>query len=195
MLTHLTLEKADLKIRINIVRSQRRTLCLEIKPDLTINARIPHYLSDEEVQKFIEEKSGWVVAKYKQITERKEQEDIVAENRKSYDAVTVQYYRKRAKEIITEKVRYYESRMDVKVNHITIREQKTRWGSCSTKGNVNFNWKLILMPEEILDYVIVHELAHLKEMNHSAEFWDEVAAVIPDYKKHRQWLKENGSKY
>ena len=85
--------------------------------------------------------------------------------------------------------------MGVSYGSITVREQKTRWGSCSAKGNLNFNWKLVLMPEEILDYVVVHELAHRLQMNHSTEFWDEVDKILPDYRKRRQWLKENGQKY
>ena len=85
--------------------------------------------------------------------------------------------------------------MGVSDGSITVREQKTRWGSCSAKGNLNFNWKLVLMPEEILDYVVVHELAHRLQMNHSTEFWDEVEKILPDYRKRRQWLKENGQKY
>ena len=78
---------------------------------------------------------------------------------------------------------------------ITIREQKTRWGSCSSKGNLNFNWKLIRMPEEILDYVVVHELAHRKEMNHSRQFYQTVASVLPDYRQRERWLKEHGGEY
>ena len=85
--------------------------------------------------------------------------------------------------------------MGVSYGSITVRDQKTRWGSCSAKGNLNFNWKLVLMPEEILEYVVVHELAHRLQMNHSTEFWDEVEKILPDYRKRRQWLKENGQKY
>ena len=73
--------------------------------------------------------------------------------------------------------------------------KKIRWGSCSTKGNLNFNWKLVLMPPEILDYVVVHELAHRLQMNHSAAFWAEVGKILPDYRERRQWLKVNGQKY
>ena len=78
---------------------------------------------------------------------------------------------------------------------ITIREQKTRWGSCSSKGNLNFNWKLIRMPQEILDYVVVHELAHRMEMNHSPRFYRIVASVLPDYKIRERWLKAHGGEY
>ena len=78
--------------------------------------------------------------------------------------------------------------------NITIREQKTRWGSCSSEKNLNFNWKLILAPPEVLDYVVVHELCHLKEMNHSKAFWDEVGKVMPEYETYKLWLKENGWK-
>lgn len=75
---------------------------------------------------------------------------------------------------------------------ITVRDQKTRWGSCSARGNLNFNWRLILAPEPVLDYVVIHELAHRKEMNHSKQFWDIVEAMMPDYRTQRQWLKEHG---
>ena len=73
---------------------------------------------------------------------------------------------------------------------ITIREQKTRWGSCSSKGNLNFNWKLVLLAPELLDYVVVHELAHRREMNHSKNFWKIVEAELPDYRERRARLKE-----
>ena len=76
---------------------------------------------------------------------------------------------------------------------VTIREQRTRWGSCSNLGNLNFNWKLIMAPPEALDYVVIHELCHLHELNHSRRFWDRVAAIQPDYAEWIKWLKENGS--
>lgn len=100
-----------------------------------------------------------------------------------------------AKELLLKKCRYFAERMGVSYGTVTVREQKTRWGSCSAKGNLNFNWKLVLMPPEILDYVVVHELAHRLQMNHSAAFWAEVGKILPDYRERRQWLKVNGQKY
>ena len=101
--------------------------------------------------------------------------------------------KKRAKIAFRERVGYYAPLVGVSYGQITIRSQKTRWGSCSSKGNLNFNCLLLLAPPEVLDYVVVHELCHRKEMNHSPRFWAEVARVMPDYKVRRKWLKDNGN--
>ena len=104
-------------------------------------------------------------------------------------------YREMARRKITERTEYFARQMGISWKRIFIKETKTRWGSCSQAGNLNFNWKLVLMPPEILDYVVVHELAHRKEMNHSPLFWKEVAAVLPDYRERRAWLREHGRDY
>ncbi|CCZ35950.1 metal-dependent hydrolase [Firmicutes bacterium CAG:646] len=96
----------------------------------------------------------------------------------------------RARKVFPERIAYFAKQMGVTYGRVTLREQKTRWGSCSSKGNLNFNWKLILLPLELLDYVVVHELAHRKEMNHSAAFWKVVEEVLPDYRERRKALKE-----
>ena len=99
-----------------------------------------------------------------------------------------------AKQVFTEKVAYYANIVGVTYGRVTIRTQKTRWGSCSSLGNLNFNCLLMFAPEEVQNYVVVHELCHRKELNHSHRFWREVARVMPDYKVHKKWLKEYGSK-
>ena len=96
--------------------------------------------------------------------------------------------------VIPGRVAHYASLVGVTYGRITVRNQKTRWGSCSSKGNLNFNCLLMLAPPEILDYVVVHELCHRKQMNHSPKFWAEVAAVIPDYKTREKWLKTEGTR-
>ncbi len=98
----------------------------------------------------------------------------------------------KAKKYFPGRVEYFSQKLDVSYGHVTIRHQKTRWGSCSTRGNLNFNCLLMLTPKYVQDYVIVHELAHRKAMNHSSDFWEIVESVIPDYKKAKRWLRENG---
>mgnify|MGYP002621302946 CR=1 FL=1 len=101
-------------------------------------------------------------------------------------------YRNAAREVFTNRVEYYHRFTGGHYTSITIRDQKTRWGSCTSEGNLNFNWRLIFAPENILDYVVVHELAHRKEMNHSPAFYAVVASVMPEYKAYEKWLRDNG---
>ena len=103
-----------------------------------------------------------------------------------------QWYISKAKKIIHERLELFANKIGVKINTVRYKNQKTRWGSCSQKGNLNFNWKLVMAPMYIVDYVVVHELCHLIQMNHSKKFWQQVGSWIPDYKERRKWLKENG---
>lgn len=96
--------------------------------------------------------------------------------------------------IIRERIPKYASLVGVNPSKVTIREQKTRWGSCSAKGNINLNWKLIMAPPEVLDYVIVHELCHMRQMNHSKKFWDIVGNTLPEFSKSKKWLKANSAR-
>ena len=114
------------------------------------------------------------------------------------DAVTpgeLPRLKKQARAYLTARVRYFAPIIGVEYGQIAIRAQKTRFGSCSSKGNLNFNCILMRMPPVIVDYVVVHELCHRKQVNHSAAFWSEVEKVLPDYRKARKWLRENGRFY
>lgn len=106
----------------------------------------------------------------------------------------MQWYYCQARQWILQRVEYYNNGLKEYINRICIKDQKSRWGSCSSKRNLNFNWRVILAPPEVADYVVVHELCHLRHMNHSQEFWSEVAGILPDYKERRQWLREHGQK-
>ena len=111
------------------------------------------------------------------------------------EAFLTQWYKKKAREIIPPKVAHYAKYLGLSYNKIGISSAKKRWGSCNSKGSINFSYRLIMTPPSIIDYVIVHELMHLREMNHSPRFWAHVESVIPDYKKRRKWLKDNQYKF
>jgi len=104
----------------------------------------------------------------------------------------IEWYREHAKEKIKERVEKYKVKLDVEPNNVVVKKQKKRWGSCSSKGNLNFNWKIIMAPMSIVDYLVVHELTHLVHDNHSREFWATVGSIIPEVKDKREWLKING---
>ena len=171
-----------------LIRAKRRSMSLKVDLDGTITVRAPYRMPVQTADWFVEGHRDWIEARLKAGAR------IMAE-RPAYTNKERAEGRKRAAEIIEARCRYYAPVMGVSYGTVTIREQKTRWGSCSVKGNLNFNWKLVLMPQEILDYVVVHELAHRIQMNHSAAFWAEVGKILPDYRERRQWLKVNGQKY
>ena len=101
------------------------------------------------------------------------------------------FYRSKAEETIRDRLEHFNEHYGFRYNRVTMRDQKSRWGSCSRLRNLNFNWRLIMAPIEVIDYVVVHELCHLKEMNHSSRFWALVSQVMPEHKKYRKWLKDN----
>ncbi len=107
-------------------------------------------------------------------------------------SVLKKWYISKARELLAERIRIYSPLIGLSPKKLAVKEQKTRWGSCSSKGNINLNWKLVMSPLPVADYVVIHELCHLKEMNHSKKFWGIVEAIMPDYKVYRKWLKENG---
>lgn len=104
----------------------------------------------------------------------------------------IKWYIRSARETITERTDIYANQLNLKYGKIKISSANTRWGSCSGKNNLNFTWRLIMAPLEIIDYVVIHEITHIVEKNHSSNFWNKVARIIPDFKKRRQWLHTNG---
>ncbi len=101
-------------------------------------------------------------------------------------------YRNAARNIFTERVSHYHKLTGGNYTSITIRDQKSRWGSCSSRGTLSFNYRLVFAPPKVLDYVVVHELCHLTHMNHSKDFWNMVEQIMPDYKVYKMWLREHG---
>ncbi len=177
---------------IKIIRSERRTLALQVRPDLSILVRAPIRISEKEIQRFVQKNEAWIEKKlnyFRQILENADEHGAL----EPFSPEEIQFFAEQALKVIPPKAEYFASLMGVKYNRITIRNQKTRWGSCSGKGNLNFNCLLALCPEAVVDYVVIHELCHIKELNHSARFWLEVEKWCPDYKKYKLWLKQEGS--
>jgi predicted metal-dependent hydrolase len=114
--------------------------------------------------------------------------------RSKAETVFTNWYRAQARNVLTERVEFFAQKHGFKIGKIRISSARTRWGSCSSKDTLSFTWRLVMAPPDVIDYVVVHELCHLKEMNHSKAFWARVEAIIPDYKDRRKWLKDNGGK-
>ena len=176
------------QISYQIIRSSRKTMSLEIKADGSVVVRAPLRLSEAKIQKFVEEKQEWILKNLEKIQKR----DAQKENVQKLSALERQHLQNKACVVIPRRVAYYAEKLGVSYGKITLRQQKTRWGSCAANGNLNFNWLLILAPPEVLDYVVVHELCHRREMNHSQAFWKEVEKILPDYRERQKWLKDNG---
>lgn len=115
----------------------------------------------------------------------------MSEGKKIIKKTIQNFYKKKAEEVIHDRLQFFNEYYQLEYKRVTLRNQKSRWGSCSGKKNLNFNWKLVMAPIEVIDYVVVHEMCHLSQMNHSAKFWNLVAEKIPNYKDIRKWLKDN----
>ncbi len=185
--TKIELQKDDQTLTLQVIRSARKTIGLQVKEDGSVLLRIPNRLSARALQEFLNREQSWIWQKAEQMQSRIKQ-------RETTGATPVEQLSREELEKIKEKigsrVRYYSKIMGVTVGRITIRNQKTRWGSCSSKGNLNFNYQLYYLPEELLDYVVVHELSHRRHMNHSADFWAEVEKYCHNYRIYRKKLKE-----
>ena len=185
-------------ITYEIRRSPRRTrLVLEVRLDGSVIVRASQRTSLTMIRRFVAEKAEWIRIKQADMEVRRAQEEKrkreTGEDR--LPPITDEQVRKLADAAVTDlsaRVRYWAPKVGVTYGRITIRNQKSRWGSCSSKGNLNFNCLLMLAPEGCRDYVVIHELCHRKHMDHSAEFWGEVERVMPDYKVFQRWLKDQG---
>ncbi len=179
-------------MEMQIIRSDRRSIAIEILPDLQVLVRAPKRMPMGEIKRFVSKKSEWIEKHRKLAAKRKEEAEAVG-YRQRMSSEETEALARRAKQVIPERVARYAPLVGVDYGRITIRKQKTRWGSCSSKGNLNFNCLLMLAPPEVVDYVVVHELCHRLEMNHSPRFWAQVERVFPDYKTAKKWLKAEGS--
>ncbi len=220
------------KIKYTLIRSKRKTACIQIDADGQVLLRVPTGTRISQIESLIEQRKQWI---FKHLSAWRAQHAKKNERRylsgepfpylgKSYRLKIVKqqsaplllkagtfclrsdyraipsasdafktFYREKGLKQIQERVKYYQDIMSVKAGRIRMVETKTRWASCSAEGNLNFHWKCLMLPKRVLDYIVVHELAHMIQMNHSKKFWREVEKIISDYKDRREWLRLNGT--
>ena len=211
-----------------IIRSNRRSFGLEIKPDGRLIVRAPNRATRAEVQAVVARKAAWIAKtqaklakKYPELKPKAfvpgehfyylgEQYalKLISRQRPPLDLdgafllsqakqdhakeIFTEWYREETRKITEDLIDRYTRQYGFQVNQVRITSAMTRWGSCSGKNNLNFTYRLSMAPLEVIEYVVVHELAHLKVRDHSQAFWTAVAEILPDYDKHRKWLKIHG---
>jgi hypothetical protein len=209
-----------------IIRSNRKTIALEVTRDATLVVRAPELAAIETIRKIVAKKSNWINRKISHVrglrSRTVEKEFVngegflymgnaymlhILENGElplSFDRgfylqrrylpiareLFVEWYKSQAQQKISERVHWYASQAGLKYKSIKITEASKRWGSCGSNGNLNFSWRLIMAPLGAIDYVVVHELAHLEVKSHSNDFWNKVKVMFPDYERYRRWLKD-----
>lgn len=208
--------------KVHVIRSQRRTVGIQIMSDTSITIKVPTYFPQSEIKKVLEKHKDWITQKQvsmkmrtadKQPDEylylgksypleiRHNQKNLLELEDKFYFALSktanvktylTSWYKQQANKIIGERVTYYAKIAGVTYKSVAITSAETRWGSCSNQQTLNFNWRLIMAPLEVVDYVVAHELAHLTELNHSINFWETVRKMYPLYRQYRTWLKRHG---
>lgn len=183
-------EKRNLKIRGNDYeytlkrRPYTRSIRLSIERDGTLSVSIPATYPIFLLKIFLIRRYEWIT---KNLERLKNNPSILAIKHSRSEQSE---YKKQTKILVNERLKYFNQFYNFSYQRVAIRNQKSRWGSCSSKGNLNFNYRLCLLPASLADYIIVHELCHLKEMNHSKAFWSLVAKELPDYKNRQKVLKK-----
>ncbi len=166
-----------------IIRSSRKTIALQLRPDGSLVVRAPRHMSAAAIEKFVASKEGWIA---QHLAKREPLPPTLTPRE-------LEGLKSQAKTWFPARVAQLAPLVGVSCGRITIRSQRGRWGSCSGRGNLNFNCLLMLAPEEIRDYVVIHELCHRIEMNHSPKFWGQVQRCLPDYEIRRRWLRDHGN--
>ncbi len=174
-------------MQYELIRSDRRTAALEIREGKLI-VRAPRRMPQAQIEAFVQKNQAWIDARLARARAR--QQALQEIPKLTQDEI--RDLARQAARVIPARVAYFAPLVGVSYGRITIRCQRTRWGSCSSEGNLSFNCLLMLAPPEVLDSVVVHELCHRRQPNHSRQFYDEVLRVFPEYRRHQTWLKENG---
>lgn len=163
--------------------SRSRQIKISIYQDGRLGLSRPRFVSESRAEKFLLSKLDWIAEKLTQVRNL----PIMPHDQASYKK-----HKEKARDLILQKIGLFNRQYNFPYNRISIRNQKTRWGSCSRAGNLNFNYKIVFLPEELVDYIVVHELCHLRELNHSPRFWRLVAQSLPNFLELREKLRKRG---
>ena len=200
-----------------IIYSRRKKLLLQVTQDQKVIVKAPYFMPKWYIYLFVYFQSSWIQKQKEKISEKKRKtlssryilflgEQYYVEVNKHIKKVIIEdmqfiipqskdalkkWYMKEAKLIIPQRVEYFSKKFNFQYKSIRITSARTRWGSCSALDNLNFSWRLVMAPQEAIDYVVIHELAHTVHKNHSKQFWDEVHRCMPDYLVHKKWLKDH----
>lgn len=172
-----------MEYRVEVRRSKRRTIALSVEDNLRVLVRAPLRMGDAEVRQFVEKHRDWIETHIVLQRERRE-------NAREFTLGEVEALRARARSLAEKWIGVYAPRMGVAPTGLKITSAATRWGSCSWKNGVCFSWRIALLPQEAAEYVVVHELAHIRQKNHGPAFYAEVAKVLPDYRRRVAVLKQ-----
>ena len=165
--------------------TRAKHLRIDVYPDTRVVVVVPKRANPKTVEQFIRAQSEWVQRKVQTFQKHADKGGLVLPAPKRGD---YKKYKEQARSLALARLEHFNQHYGFTYNRVAIRDQKTRWGSCSSKGHLNFNYKIVHLPQAHADYIIVHELCHLKEMNHSERFWDLVAETVPDHKQLRKEL-------
>ena len=172
-------------VEYTLIRSDRRTLGLEITPELTVVVRAPRRCSEREIRRFVESHTDWI-QRHLEIQRRRQTARAARQVTPEQEA----QLRRQAAEYIPGRVAVYAARMEVTPTGVRITGAQKRFGSCSGKNSLCFSWRLMQYPPDAVDYVVVHELAHVRHHNHSPAFWAFVEAAMPDYRRRQALLRD-----
>lgn len=211
-----------------LIRSNRRTISLEITREGLLKVRAPSHATIEQITALVRQKEHWinntqeiahlrkrenpvkefavgeeflylgvsypleVVPEQNNLLELRDRFYLVEDALKDARRIFISWYRERASKVIHEKVNRFARQNGFQYGRLRITNARTRWGSCGRNGSLNFTWRLVMAPIEVVDYVVVHELVHIKVKSHSKVFWSKVDELLPDYHRYREWLRENG---
>lgn len=175
-------------MNVNIIKMRRKTISLKIEKDLSLTVKAPLFMKDGDIEKFIESHKSWIEKSSVKVTERQRQEESITPEIRAE-------YIKKAKEYLPKATKYYADIMGLYPTSIRITDAKTRFGSCSPKNGICYSWRLMMYPKDAIDYVVVHELAHIRVKNHGRDFYALVEKFMPDYKERNKKLRriENGT--